>query len=74
MELNALNMPYLSMGKRGAIKFEHQTLKQKKLLGESVITDSWYSILQHVAETYVEVFFFKKNNMMFEHHTITILS
>jgi hypothetical protein len=40
MELNALNMPYLSMGKRGAIKFEHQTLKQKKLLGESVITDS----------------------------------
>jgi hypothetical protein len=46
------------MGKRGAIKFEHQTLKQKKLLGESVITDSWYSILQHVAETCVGVFFF----------------
>ena len=50
-------MPHLYMGERGsilfekvAIKFEHQTLNQQKLLCESVITDSRYSTLQHVAE------------------------
>ena len=58
MEINAPNMPYLYMREKGsicyqiiAIKFEHQTLKQKKLFCESVITDSWYSTLQHIAET-----------------------
>ena len=46
------------MGEKGtifskiiAIKFEHQTLKQQKLLCESVISDSRYSTLQHIAET-----------------------
>ena len=69
----------LYMRKRGsicyeriAIKFESQTSKQQNLMYESVITDSWNSTLQHVAETYVEVFLFSKNKVMFEHQTITI--